>query len=446
MRGTAASVTERYRQRCEDPHGGLRDVMARLPLPPAMRASSGHRLLPRPLFVEESALLGFAADATALFELLVAMPGRLFGGDLDRYCEAIGMDAAHAALNRSAGGGAPPLYGRADMYHDGTAFRLLEFNIASELGGVDRAGELPALLNTCEAFAAFAQEEKLGWVHTGHEVARTLRDAGRAVSGGREPVVALLEGPGGMEAYGDDWRAFREMTRAAGLDLRLGEIGDITVHDGTVLLDGVRVDVVLRTFSVDEVLGDERAMALVGPLVRAHLDGRVLLWTTMESNLFNPKSALALLHEPRTRSLLSVPEAALVDRVVPWTRTLRAGDAETAERCRREREHLVLKPPAGYGGSGVVAGWECEPADWERAVELGLAQGHVVQQRVVPRDEPVLDPDTGAVAPWHAAWGLFLTPSGYAGSYARLVPAGSRAVIGVEAPGARIAAVFSTPG
>src|SRR5438876_1230496 len=123
------SVTERYLQRCLTERTGLRTVVRDTALPPALSESSGHRLLSRPLFVPEKELLGFADDVIRLFDLITSLPERLFDGDLDRYCAALRIDGRRGALMRALGGGAPPLYGRADMYHDGTAFKLLEFNI-----------------------------------------------------------------------------------------------------------------------------------------------------------------------------------------------------------------------------------------------------------------------------------------------------------------------------
>jgi hypothetical protein len=49
----------------------------------------------------------------------------------------------------------------------------------------------------------------------------------------------------------------------------------------------------------------------------------------------------------------------------------------------------------------------------------------IVQERVLPDPEPVVDPSTGVVVPWSPVWGVFLTPAGYAGLHIRAVPADS---------------------
>ncbi|MFF5494849.1 hypothetical protein [Streptomyces aquilus] len=393
----------------------------------------------RPLFVEKAQLHGFAADLDRMLALLTSLPERLYDGDLDAFCAALGLDERRGAAMRMLGGGAPPHAGRADVYHDGTAFKLLEFGIGSEVGGWDRAGEIPrVLLEEDAAFASFAAGHGLGYTHTGRVLADALREAGAAVvAGGGDPVVALLEGPGGLARWGATWQPLRELMRGFGLDFRIGEIGRITFRQGKPHLDGTPVDVVYRCFEADQVYLDPEAMALVEPLCRAHEAGTVVLWTPLESNLYCEKGCLALLSDTRYRDRFSAAEQAVIDRVLPWTRVLHGdgflADADLVARCHDRRAELILKPNGLYGGKGVVAGWETDAGEWWRAVREAAEGGCVLQERVTPRPEPVVDPLTGAVEHWQAAWGFFYLPRGHAGAYARVLPAGDSAVIGISA-------------
>ncbi len=56
----------------------------------------------------------------------------------------------------------------------------------------------------------------------------------------------------------------------------------------------------------------------------------------------------------------------------------------------------------------------------------------MVQRRVVPTREPVVDFDTGVVQYWIATWGVFLIPTGYGGAFARVAPEDAGAVINVR--------------
>jgi hypothetical protein len=444
-------VSEKYNEECLSPDSKLCTAMEDADLPAALFQSAGQRLLPRPLFVEEAEIQRFADDVIRMFGLITSLPERLFNGDLNRYCAALRIDGRRAALMRRLGGAVPPLYGRADMYHDGTSFKLLEFNIASELGGVDRAGEIPRALLEVDAFAAFADTHQLGYTHTGRQVATALLKAGKVISANREPAVVLLEGPGGMAQYGSYWRSFQEMMRGLGLDFYIGEVGEIRERGGKLYLGRTLIDVILRCFSVDQICEDPEGEALVEPIFRAHEEGGVVLWTPMESNLFGNKGSLALLSAPRSRSVFCEDELTLIDRVLPWTRSLvRESDPDSddiIEYCCERRQKLILKPNANYGGAGIVAGWETSARDWWEALRDASSRGCVVQERVVPRLEPVVDPKTKRLEQWQAAWGLFVTPAGYAGAYARTLPAGESAVIGLGANSkTRTAGVFVYPG
>jgi hypothetical protein len=442
-------VTDRYLQECLRPGSQLRQVMAEATFPPRFFESCGKRLLGRPFFIEEAQIRRVADDLVHLFDLLVSLPGRLFGGDLDRYCEVLGIDRRRAALMRRFGGGRPTLYGRADLYHDGTSFKLLEFNVGSELGGTDRAEISRALLEV-DAFRVFADEHRLGYVHTGREVAKLLRRAAEPITSSDRPVVALLEADGGLAPYLHLVNSFQEMMRGLGIDLLLGEVSQVREQGGRLFLQGKPIDVVLRYFSVDQICEDPDGEAIVEPIFRAHEEGRVALLTTMESTLYANKGTMALLSDPRFRDAYSADEIALVDRLLPWTRSLVEGPvqvgAETVdlvEYCRANRGRLILKPRDDFGGSGIVVGWEKTDHEWKEAL-VSCGEGrYVAQERVRPRREPVVDPQTGVVSDWVAAWDAFLTPDGYAGSHIRALPAGEGSIIGMGAtPAARTTGVF----
>ncbi|GGX91959.1 hypothetical protein [Streptomyces hiroshimensis] len=421
----------------------LRHVVDEIDRHPSLSNWTGS-YLPRPLFVDHREIVDFGTDVLRLFELITSLPQRLFDGDLQRYTSTLGIDEQRAKLITSLGGIKPPCYGRADMYHDGTSFKLLEIGIASEVGGADRAGEIPKALMENEAFAKFAADHGLGYTHTGREVAETLREAGRHLSD--SPVVALLEGPGGLAGYAAHWNTFRDVMRGFGLDFHVAEVGDVRERDGKLYLGDTGIDVVLRCFTVEEIIGDADGFALVEPVLKAHREGGTVLFTPFESNLFANKGALGLLSDTRHRDRFTADELAVVDRVLPWTRSLKGAaslDDELVTYARDNREELILKPNGYYGGVGVVAGWDTDADTWWKTLKDGVEDGCVIQKRVIPRSEPVRDPQTGAVEPWQAAWGLFYTPRGYAGAYARAVPAFESPVIGVTAyKNTRTAGVF----
>ncbi|HEY0167664.1 MAG TPA: hypothetical protein VGB75_11545 [Jatrophihabitans sp.] len=419
-------VTAEFNRRCSAGDRGLLEAMSAARLPAALVASMRGRFLPRPMFIDKSVILGFSEQVITLFDLLVAVPDRFFGGDRERYARAVGMNPRQAAY-LSQFTDKPELYGRADLYHDGESLRLLEFNVGSALGGLDRA-QISAALLEVPAFGSFAAEFELDYVNTGVRVDRALRAAAAPVCGERAPVVAFVDSHEKMATYLHLATSFQEMLAGLGIEVLLATLGDVAFTSNRVSVHGRPVDLVLRYFSIGDFVDDPDGRRVVDDLLRAEADGTVVLYTSLSGELFNNKSSLALLEHLRDK--LSEQEVALIDRVLPWTRIM---SPDLMEHCRVHRENLILKPGASFGGQGIVAGWLLDEQDWKDALAAAINDGAIVQRRVVPRGEPVLDPDTGESRDWHAVWDCFLTPEGYAGSHIRALPAGGGAVIGMGA-------------
>jgi hypothetical protein len=143
---------------------------------------------------------------------------------------------------------------------------------------------------------------------------------------------------------------------------------------------------------------------------------------------------MALLSDPRHAAGFTAEERRVIDRALPWTRSFQGPATLEAvgllDDLTDRRETLILKPNNLFGGHGVVAGWESSPDEWRTALTQGAATGCIVQERVVPRTEFMVDPVTGEEEPWQTLWGVFYQPDGYAGAQARVIPAGSSEVIG----------------
>jgi hypothetical protein len=437
-------VTVEYVDECLQNSSSLRRAAAEVVLPHTYSKSYGNLMLARPLFVDHDEITGFADDLTALFALLTSLPARRFDGDLQRYCAALGMDERLADLMRLGATGHPELYGRADAYHDGSSFKLLEFNVGSELGGIDAAQVNRAFLDVA-SFRDFRDHHQLAYIDTAAVLADALRAAAQQVTSSGEPVVALLEGPGGLNEHEHVFAAIQEAMGGHGIDLLLGEIDQVSYRNGKAMLDGVPVDVVLRYFAAGQLLDHPASRDTLDLLMRAHHAGRTVLFTPLESGLFASKSCLALVHDPRLREEFTVAERELVDRIVPWTRMVGAGSDELVDACRAQREELILKPGVGYGGVGAVLGRDVSDHEWSEILVAAKDQDYVVQRIVSPASEPVCNPDDGALEDWRANWGIFATQAGYAGAFVRALQIDGGSVISYSNAGTRGACVYSYP-
>ncbi|GAA4289607.1 hypothetical protein BJY14_004216 [Actinomadura luteofluorescens] len=424
-------VTAKYMEAAGE--GPLRDVMTEAEYPPVFAEAWGRYLATRPLLSSETRTRQAADDLAGLFRLMASLPDRLFDGDRRRFCAAVGADARRTDL-MTRFDAEPILYGRADLYDDGSRFRLLEFNIGSELGGVDMSEANRCLLAHKE-FAAFADEHGLSTVDTPAAIARQFVQATQKEA----PVVATLEAVDGMAAYESLHRSFQESMKRYGIELLIGEVDQVQEKDGRLYLHDRPLDLVLRYFSAHQVARDPRNDKPVEAVMRAYEEGKVVLWTPLTASMFSYKSCLPLVSDPDMRAELSPDENALIDRILPWTRTL---TPDLADQVRAERDELILKPVAGLSGRGIRVGWEQTDREWAETVAGCLKEDYIVQRRVVPAAEPMLNDETGAVEDWLGVWGLFVFPDGYGGAFCRAVPSGGASVVNLGTKGARVTSAF----
>jgi len=448
LTSTTSKVADEYLRECVEPGSRLVRAVDALRLPPIHDVSYGATQLDRPLFVPGERIHAFADDLTTLLGALTRLPAALHHGDVVAFCARLGTSPRLTALLTRHPELPLPVHARADAYHDGTGFRLLELNVGSELGGVDAAQVNRAWLDV-PAFADFAERHGLEHVDTTARLAATLRRAAADVTGG-DPVVALVEARHQLVAHEHVFRSLQEAMAAQGLTLLLGEIQELGRIGRKITLRGRPVDVVLRYAVAGDLAGDPVAAPVLDALARAHTDRGTVLFTPLLSGVFGSKAALALLHDPAVREVLTDAERGTVDRVVPWTArvsdALRDGaPAELLDRIRAERADLVLKPGIGYSGQGTVIGSEVSDEEWLRQLTQRRHGDDVVQRRVRPATEPVVNSRTGAAEEWVANWGVFVDDDGYAGSFVRALKPQDGSVISYSNAGTRGACVFTTP-
>lgn len=424
-------VTAAYHARLAEPGSALARIEVTADAFPELEGL-GYGWLHRPLFLPREELDRLGSDLLRVVDLLASLPQRLFDGDVPRTCAALGIPAAKAELIGGLSPKGTPRFGRIDAYHDGEALRVLEFNATSCAGGQEWVSPLTRAAQAFPAFRDFAAGYGLDWVDPVDLLADELRRAAADI-GAADPVVAIVEGPGGLAVYGRAWHGLHGLLQARGLDTRIAEITDLEFRDGQALLAGERVDIVYRVFDLAQVVDHPQARRATELLRDSHEAGRLVLWLPLETEIHRNKRWLAYLSDPRLGLRLDPEERALVDRLLPWTRALDPDTARTDPELWQlvlaDREHLVLKPDDGYGGQGITFGWTVEQQEWEQAVDEAAARGSIAQRRVVPRTEWILDPTTGRLDAWDVCWGLFWMPSGFGGGGGRLVPAGEPVTI-----------------
>jgi len=149
------------------------------------------------------------------------------------------------------------------------------------------------------------------------------------------------------------------------------------------------ITVVYRRATLKDMLSRYGPALTDHPLVRAWSAGTCVMINSFTGYPAAKKSAFALLTDPHTSVVLSPQEASAAQQYLPWTRLVRPGpttyhghEIDLLTFARGCRENLVLKPNVGYGGQGILCGWQTTDHDWRRALDRAMHDPHVVQERV----------------------------------------------------------------
>jgi len=384
------------------------------------------RCLTRPGLLQREQVRRLETDLETLFRCVTGLPDRLFSGDLEAFALATGVPQQQVDVIVRGRGNAPSRLSRADLYHDDTGFRVLELNMSAALGGIDSGGLSRAML--AQPFMAdFAAEHNLGYLDTMVEVGQTLLAECCAGPGAR-PTVAFCDWPASYPELEPQLRKNAAALSQLGTDAFACHLGQLRVDEQfDVWLGERKVDVIYRLFLIEDLL-DPAGPALIEPVLRAAERGKVKIFSPMDAELYGSKGALALLSDEANRGVFSEQELEVLDRILPWTRTLRPGpvtvDGRTValeDYAVAAQQELILKPVMLHGGAGVTPGWQTEPADWAALLRESMTEQFVLQRRIHPHTE--LFPSDEGLTEWLLVWGAFLGARGYSGMYLRGGPA-----------------------
>ncbi|MFF1909363.1 hypothetical protein [Kitasatospora sp. NPDC058218] len=410
------------------------------------------RFLNGPAFLGETERRTVVEDLHTVYELLRSLPERVFGGSITALAAAVGMDPLQSALiTRSARTGALLPLGRADLYHDGAGFKLLEFNLTSALGGFENADINRAML-AYPPLEEFVRRHGLRYRDTlGHMVRTMHAECAANIPTGRAPVVAVVDTVDNFAVVGPRLQVFAAMLADHGAEGIACDLGELTYPNGRPTVSGRPVDVVFRYF-LPEDLTDPSSAAQLEPLLLAVEQGKVGLFSRLDAELYGNKGTLALLSDEQHRDLFDAAELACIDRILPWTRYVRprttdpgGARVDMLAHALAHQHELILKPTLLHGGNGITAGWEVDAVAWENRVTSALNGPFVLQHRVRPAAEPFPD-GVGGLQELFLNWGLYVgargvDDDGYAGGFVR---ASADAAVGVVSmgSGATVGCVF----
>jgi uncharacterized circularly permuted ATP-grasp superfamily protein len=198
-----------------------------------------------------------------------------------------------------------------------------------------------------------------------------------------------------------DWREvptfsefvlFEQYFRSHGIDCMIVDPREVEFRNGRLMAGEFAIDLIYKRVLISELW---QRGGIDHPVIRAVRARSVCIVNPFRCKILYKKASLAVLTDERNAKLFTPDEHLAIASHLPWTRRLeerhtlyRGEKVDLIPFVLDHRDILVLKPNDEYGGKGIVLGWTVNNTQWEQAVQAGLSDFFVVQERVGLPSEP----------------------------------------------------------
>jgi hypothetical protein len=342
---------------------------------------------PFPLSESERASLERIGDDSARF--LEAVHAAIVEDDaVGRRIAAVlhvnGAGGDFARLDAGYGRGVPLV--RPDAFWDEDG-RLTVVEIETMIGGLGMCEAMRAAYGrsvfpgTAEGYVRMLRPLVAGWAET------------TGIPAPEQPVVTAVV-PESKSGYDADFSVFARALEPHGIRLLLARPERLSLADGSVRLDGERVDVIHRFFRLRELSAGSAEFALLMRVTRERLACMVQPW----KEALEEKALFAFFHDRSLRGYwtdrLGVDAFARLSEALPPTwlvcpdNDALVGGLMSSE--RKGRPYWLKKSGNSWGGREAVDGAETTTAKWREALAMareGFDGGDawVLQERRVCR-------------------------------------------------------------
>ena len=198
--------------------------------------------------------------------------------------------------------------------------------------------------------------------------------------------VALIENTD-FTTGTDEFQELAGYLRGRGLTAVVADPRDLHLVRGQLVAGRTPVDFLYRDSELEEFVEMEAKGHRLTALRYAIKHGRLISGLTWE---FDQKSAWEIFTDEHYARYFSAAQRRLFRTHLLWTRLVREATVSGPDGqlidlpsfIRRNREQLVLKPNAMFGGEGVVIGLTVNQGTWEKTLQRALRgrERYVVQQ------------------------------------------------------------------
>ncbi len=275
------------------------------------------------------------------------------------------------------------VFSRYNSILEGESLKVLEFNCDSPVGA-GYTDELENLLLSQEPLADFFHEYALQRSCRSQDILEALLAAYEQFGGYETPNIGII-----------DWKNVRTIPEfeylkkhfeSKGYKTVIADPRELTFKGGKLYHKHTHLRLLLRRVFFDELL--ERLDEVEG-LIKAYEAHAVCMVNPLRARLTGTKAIHAILTNPEYDHFFTDNENEVKKEYIPWTR--RVSDAQDfygrkmsylIDFLKDEKESLVLKPLAGYGGKDVFIGCETRDEAWNAAMDRALKEDWTMQEYV----------------------------------------------------------------
>jgi len=397
---------------------------------------------PWPILVSAGRRAEMLSLSRRLSRLVCDLPRRVFGDDLEALQAFYGLDnPLLAMLLMSEPTGIETMVCRLDLVDTPDGVKCIEFN-AGNPGGWQHNALFPTFQEE-SPLAEFMRPLGLTWDDTvdlliDHMVRTVLAEPElggddalhlAVVSANSHGYIPANHATGYYQARLDEALARHAGGKPGRVHLVTNP--DLAFDKGRLVLAGDRIH------GVVEMLAE----ASRADLFRAFKAGHLLLFTPPVGPLvLGDKRNLTLLSERAASDLFDAEERALIERYIPWTRTVDAGrsvsfrggpELAMADLLADHRGDLVLKGGLSVGGEHVVIGRHVDDERWRWAVDTAFAERSWVVQELLDVPLYPLQHGPDGWAPHRLVWGPFVFGEVDGGLFVRVLPIDEGPVVNI---------------
>jgi len=390
-----------------------------------------------PTFLGEKARAEMERVSTGLCRLIKRLPALIFdydAGAISEYYDLLPDFIRHYVLGATTEQVIEGAFGRADFVMTTDRLWCVEFNLASNVGGLWEApawqrkmASIPIIAEYMDRLSLKGQSRnslRLMMRHVYEHARRHESGAGAEVNVAYAIAKDHLsddEGARTLQGYFAEEYAevLREMGGGARGDFFLCGFQDLNLHGGRVFFQGRPIHSLVEATAGDVPLR----------ILRCHQRGAFTLHNGPVTYILCNKLNMVLLSEFGQTGLFEEEDQELIRNHVPWTRKVARDKAVfdgvevfLPSFIRENREELVLKKSISRSGYDVVSGIAATPEEWESALAHAFYERDWVVQQYIPC--PLLPYQHGAYGwlPHRAVWGAFVFGDVYGGAFLRLLP------------------------